>query len=148
MAMRGIGTQPATALRMLSFLLGVFILSMGISKIGWLMDAGPLTALLQEWRAAAPAASRWYLETIAIPGAPVFARLVPAGELLVGTALIAGVQVRLAALVMMLMVLNFHFASNLLFHYDYLINAYGLPVLSGLLALALGGGRMPFSLSK
>jgi hypothetical protein len=35
-----------------------------------------------------------------------------------------------------------------LFHYRYLTNGYGLPVLGGLLALALGGSRLPLSLSK
>jgi hypothetical protein len=35
-----------------------------------------------------------------------------------------------------------------MFRYDYLINAYGLPVLGGLLALAVGGARLPFSVSK
>jgi uncharacterized membrane protein YphA (DoxX/SURF4 family) len=148
MGMRERGTPAATGLRVLSLLLGVFILFMGMDKIGWLTNTAPLLRLLQEWREAAPPASRWYLETIAIPGAPIFARLVPVGELLIGSALIAGIQVRLAAALMIAMVLNFHFASDVLFHYSYLTNAYGLPVLGGLLALALGGGRLPFSLSR
>ena len=63
-------------------------------------------------------------------------------------ALILGFQVRLAALVSILMILNFHFASDVLFHYSYLTNAYGLPVLGSLLALIVGGTRLPFSLSK
>jgi len=46
------------------------------------------------------------------------------------------------------MVLNFHFASDVLFHYSYLTNGFGLPVLGGLLALAIGGTGMPLSLSK
>jgi hypothetical protein len=45
-------------------------------------------------------------------------------------------------------VLNFHFASGELFRYEFLTNAYGLPVLGGLVALALGGGRLPWSVSK
>jgi uncharacterized membrane protein YphA (DoxX/SURF4 family) len=146
--MRGSGSQAATGLRVLSLMLGVFILVMGINKIAWLTDSGPLTRLLQEWRAAAPPASAWYLDHLALPGAPVFARLVPLGELLIGLSLIAGFQVRVAALIMLLMVVNFHFASNLIFHYSYLTNAYGLPVLGGLLALALGGGRLPFAVSR
>ena len=56
---------------------------------------------------------------------------------------------RLAAALAFLMVLNFHFAADLIFRYSYLINAYGLPILGGLLALAVGGGtRLPFSVSK
>jgi len=46
------------------------------------------------------------------------------------------------------MVINFHIAADVMFRYDYLINAYGLPVLGGLLALAVGGTRLPFSASK
>ena len=135
-------------LRALSLMLGVFILFMGIDKIGWLTDDGILTGRFHEWRETAPSASRWYLEKVAIPGAPVFARIVPLAELAAGTALICGFRVRVTAAMMLLMVLNFHFASDLLFHYSYLINAYGLPVLSGLVALVIGGARLPFSVSK
>jgi len=135
-------------LRALSLMLGTFLVFMAIDKVAWLTDVGILTGLFREWLETAPPASRWYLETVAIPGAPVFARLVPLAELAAGTALICGFRVRLAAAMMLLMVLNFHFASDLLFHYSYLINAYGLPVLSGLVALVIGGARLPFSVSR
>jgi uncharacterized membrane protein YphA (DoxX/SURF4 family) len=138
----------AHGLRALSVLLGVFLIFMGLDKTDWLMDGGILTRRLQDWRASAPAMSRWYLETIAIPGAPVFARLVLLGELAAGTALVCGVKVRLAAAASLVMVLNFHFASDVIFHYSYLTNAYGPPVLGGLLALTIGGTRLPFSLSR
>jgi len=48
----------------------------------------------------------------------------------------------------MLMVINFHFAADIIFRYDYLINAYGLPILGGLAALALHGKKLPMSLSR
>ncbi|MGH9253884.1 MAG: DoxX family membrane protein [Vicinamibacterales bacterium] len=137
----------AGALRALSILLGVFLVFMGLDKIDWLTDAGPLTQLLQEWRGTARPLARWYLDTFALGGAPVFARLVPMAELSAGAALILGVRVRLAATLVLLMVINFHIASDVMFRYDYLINAYGLPVLGGLLALAIGGTRLPFSVS-
>jgi uncharacterized membrane protein YphA (DoxX/SURF4 family) len=138
----------AGGLRTLSILMGVFLLFMGVTKAGWLMDSEPLASRLREWLETAPPASRWYLETIALPGAPVFARLVLVGELAAGAALVAGFQVRLAAALALLMVLNFHFAADVLFHYSYLTNPYGLPVLGGLLALVIGGARLPFGLSK
>jgi uncharacterized membrane protein YphA (DoxX/SURF4 family) len=138
----------ASGLRVLSIALGVFLIFMGLDKAEWLMDSGILVSRLQEWRGPAPPMVRWYLDTIAIPGAPVFARLVLVGELATGTALLCGIKVRLAASVSLLMVLNFHFASDVLFHYSYLTNAYGPPVLGGLLALAIGGTRLPFTLSK
>lgn len=139
--------SSAAALRVLAVLLGVFILSMGIDKRAWLTDSGMLLGLLQEWSTSAGAINRWYLETIAIPGAPVFARLVLFGELAAGLALICGFRVRLTATLTLLMVLNFHYASDVIFHYSYFINAYGFPVMGGLLALALGGKRLPLSLS-
>jgi len=138
----------AGGLRALSLLMGAFLIFMGIDKVDWLRDGGILAARLQKWLERAPPASRWYLETVAIPGAPVFARLVMLGEVAAGTALVCGFRVRLAAAVALLMVLNYHFACGVLFHYSYLTNGYGLPVLGGLLALALGGTRLPFSVSK
>ena len=135
-------------LRALSLIMGAFLIFMGIDKVGWLMDDALLTRRLQEWLATAPPASRWYLETVAIPAAPLFARLVPLGELVAGAALVCGFRVRLAATMALLMVTNFHFASDVLFHYSYLTNGYGLPVMGGLLGLAVGGGQLPFSVSK
>lgn len=135
-------------LRVLSIALGVFLLFMGLDKIGWLLDDGFLTSRLQEWRGTARPLVRWYLDTLAIPGAPVFARVVPIAELSAGIALILGLWIRWAAALAMLMVINFHFASDIMFRYDYLINGYGLPILGGLLALALGGKKLPMSLSK
>jgi uncharacterized membrane protein YphA (DoxX/SURF4 family) len=134
-------------LRVLSIAMGVFFLFMGLDKIAWLGDPGRLTAQLRGWHDAAPAPSRWYLETVAIPGAPVFARLVPAGELAVGIALLAGIRVRLAAVAGLFMVLNFHFAMGVLLRYSYLWNGYGPPVLGSLVALAIGGSRLPFALT-
>jgi hypothetical protein len=46
------------------------------------------------------------------------------------------------------MVLNFHFAMGVLLRYSYLWNGYGPPVLGGLLALVIGGARLPFSVSS
>lgn len=135
-------------LRVLSLALGVFFLFMGLDKVEWLADPGLLSRQLHDWLGQAPPPSRWYLQTIAIPGAPFFARLVLAGELAVGAALLAGFQVRLAALAGLLMVLNFHFAMGVLLQHSYLWNGYGPPVLGGLLSLAIGGGRLPFSISS
>ena len=141
--------SPAGALRILSLALGIFLIFMAADKIAWLTDSTILVRRLQEWRGMARPAARWYLDTIAIPGAPVFARVVVLSELAAGTALILGTRVRLAAALAFLMVLNFHFAADLIFRYTYLTNAYGLPILGGLLALAVGGGtRLPFSVSK
>ena len=137
----------AWALRALSIAMGVFLIFMGLDKIGWLMDGSILTRRLLEWRGMARPFARWYIDTIALPGAPMFARLVPLAELAAGTALMLGMRVRLAAALALLMVINFHVAADVMFRYDYLSNAYGPPVLGGLLALAIGGVRLPLSVS-
>ncbi|MDA1183547.1 MAG: DoxX family membrane protein [Acidobacteria bacterium] len=145
MAIFGKLGTPVGALRLLSLIFGVFLIGMGLTKLGWLTDSAPLVRTLQGWRGDARPWVLWYLDTVAIPGAPVFARVVLFAELAAGAALILGVRVRLAAGLTLLMVLNFHVASDVIFHYSYLTNGYGLPVLGGLLALALSGTRLPFS---
>ena len=132
------------ALRVLAVFLGVFLVFQGLGKLAWFGDSGPLSGALQGWLKDAPPASRWYLETFAIPGVPMFARLVVLGELFGGLALIAGFWTRLAAGAVFLMVLNFHVASGAIFQYRFLTNAFGLPVLGGLLAVAIGGTRLPW----
>ena len=138
----------AGALRILSIAMGLFLLFMGLSKVDWFMDSGILTRQLQQWRGAARPLARWYLDTIALPTAPAFARVVPIAELAAGTALLLGMRVRLAAALALLMVVNIHVAADVMFRYEYLWNAYGPPVLGALLALAIGGTRLPFSASK
>ena len=138
----------ATGLRVLSMFLGVFFIFEGLGKIPWLTDSAPLAGALQGWLKDAPPTARWYLETVAIPGVPMFARLVPLGELLGGAALLSGFWIRIAALAAFLMVLNFHVASGAIFQYRFLTNGFGLPVLGGLLALAVGGSRLPWSIGN
>ena len=140
--------RSALGLRTLSIVLGVFRVFMGIDKISWLTNDGVLAGRFREWLETAPPASRWYLEKVAIPGTPVFARIVPLAEMAAGVALVCGFRTRLAAALALVMVLNFHFASDVLLHYSYLTNGYGLPVVGSLLALAIGGTGLPFSLSK
>ena len=107
--------SAAGGLRVLSLVMGAFLIFMGLGKLGWFTDSSFLVAELRGWWGGAPAVSRWYIDTVAMPGAPLFARLVPLGELAAGAALVAGYQVRLAAAVALLMILNFHFAMGILF---------------------------------
>lgn len=137
--------SSAGGLRVLSVFLGVFLIFEGLGKLAWFTDSTLLGAALQGWLKDAPPTTRWYLETFAIPGVPMFARLVPIGELSAGTALVLGFWPRLAAAAAFLMVLNFHVASGAIFQYRFLTNGFGLPVLGGLLALAIGGARLPWS---
>lgn len=142
------GNRQALALAVLRILLGVFLFFMGVNKLGWFLDAGPLTNTLNEWLASAGRFNRWYLETVCLPGAPAFARIVPAAELASGVALFLGLYTRAAATLALLMVLNFAVASGVIFTFGYLTNGYGLPVVGGLFALALGGANLPLSLKR
>ena len=135
-------------LRVLSLFMGAFLISMAFGKLGWFTDSSFLVAELRDWWGSAPALSRWYIDTVAMPGAPLFARLVLFGELASGAALVAGFRVHLAAGVALLMVLNFHFASGVMFQWGYLTNGFGLPVVGALAALALGARRLPFGISR
>lgn len=135
-------------LTILRVFLGVFFLFEAIGKTGWLMDSGALTKQLSGWLEAAGPWNRWYIENVCLPGVAVFARLVPLGEASTAIALLLGAYVRPAAALALLMVLNFHFASGAIFRYSFLTNGYGLPVVGGLLALAIGGAALPFALKK
>ena len=137
----------ARGLAALRILLGVFFIFEAVSKASWLMDSAPLVRRLTEWLQNATL-NRWYLETVCLPGAAVFARAVLFGEVATGLALVLGAYTRLAALLAMLMVINFHFASGVMFQFAYLTNGYGLPVLGGLLALAIGGASLPLSIRR
>jgi uncharacterized membrane protein YphA (DoxX/SURF4 family) len=137
--------REATGLVALRLFLGVFFLFEGLGKLRWLLNSEQLAKNLNDWASNANSWNSWYLHHVCLPYVSIFARLVVLGELCCGLALIVGLFTRPAALLAFLMVLNFHFASGALFQTSFLTNGYGLPVLGGLLALAIGAGRLPYS---
>lgn len=140
------GTDAATlGLRVLALMLGVFFLAMGLNKLAWLTDSGILMGKLQIFLKGASPSAAWYIQTIAMPGVPLFARVVPIAELATAVALMAGFWTRLAAALALLMVLNFHFATGEVFSRAFLLDGAGPPVLGALLALAIGGGKLPWT---
>ena len=142
------GTTGSFGLRILAVMLGVFLISTSFTMIAWITDSGILLQKFQALLQNAPPSVRWYLETVCIPGAPIFARLVPVGEFCAGLALIVGFWTRMAAIAALLMVLNYHFATSAFWSFDFLRDGTGLPVLGGLLAIAISGSRLPFSVSR
>ena len=142
------GGSGVYALRALAFMFGLFFFFNGFDKLAWFSDSGILAARLEGWLQNAPPSTRWYIETVAAPGVPFFARLVPLAELSIGMALIVGFWTRLAATVAFFMVLNFHFARGFIFDPEFLMDGTGFPVLGGLLVLALGKWALPLSASK
>jgi len=121
---------------------------MGVNKLAWITDSDILASQLLQWRDLTSGSSLWYLETIALPGAAVFARLVPVAEICAGLALFVGFRVRLIALLTLAMIFNFHFASGVIFNMSYLTNGYGPPVVGSLLALGVGGRRLAWSVTS
>ncbi len=164
------GSGEGVGLRALSMCMGLFLIRMGMQKFGWLVDSGFLVqelegwrlilagvlepdpgsgflaGLLETWRGLTFGNSLRYLDAVAIPYASIFARIIPLAEFFAGAVLMVGFSVRLTAGLVLAMVLNFHFASGILFTWGYLTNGYGPPVVGGLLALTIGGRALPFSL--
>jgi uncharacterized membrane protein YphA (DoxX/SURF4 family) len=139
--------RQGIGLALLRICIGVFFIFEGLGKIRWFGDTSVLAARFAEWSqaAAAGSVSHWYLERIAQPGLAVFARLVPLGEIVSGTALVVGFWTPFFAFVAFFMALNFNIASGALFKYSFLTNGYGLPVLGSTLALAVGGVKQRWS---
>ena len=135
-------------LRLMAVMVGVFFLSMGLNKVAWLADSSILMHKFDTFLKGAPPWTQWYIDTIAKPGVPVFARVVPLAELSTAAALILGFWVRLAAGLAFVMVLNFHVATGELFTREFLLDGAGLPLLGALLALAIAGGKLPWTVSK
>jgi len=139
--------RKGTGLAVARIAIGVFFLFEGLGKWRWFLDSSPLVNQLAGWQrtvATGSLAAR-YLNGFAVPGAALFARLVPLGEIASGLALICGVWTPLFALLAFLLALNFQFASGALFKYSFLTSGYGLPVLGSTLGLAIGGVRLPWS---
>lgn len=134
------GRAQILALAILRVCAGVFMFFFGLEKASWLLDATPLATQLSLWLLDAPPASLWYLERV-IPGAPVFARVVPLGAMVGGIALAFGFWTRIAAAVSLVVVLSLQLGAGSMFRYAYLMDASGLPLVGGLLALMVGGER-------
>src|SRR5688572_7523078 len=114
------GSAPTAVLVLLRILLCVVLYLLGLDKAPWLLDATPLAAQLSSWLLDAPPLSRWYLDRI-IPGAPVFARVIPLAAILGGIALVAGFWARIAAAVSLVAVLSLQLAAGSMFRYAYLM---------------------------
>lgn len=135
---RASSRAQGAAFVLLRVCLGVFMVAYGWQKWPWLVDARPVADQLVAWLADAPPIGRWYLERI-IPGAPVFARLVPLSAMAGGAALAMGLWTRVAAVLCLLSVLSLQFASGAVFRLAYLADPAGLPLVGGLVALLIAG---------
>jgi uncharacterized membrane protein YphA (DoxX/SURF4 family) len=134
------GSSLDVSLIVLRVSLGLFMIAKGLDKLAWFANANILAVKLHAFLAKATPANRWYVELL-IPGVAIFARLVPLGELAAGVSLIVGRFTRLASVLALLMVLNFHLATGAFLRSDFASDGQAFPVLGGLLAIALAGRR-------
>lgn len=121
-------------------------LAMSLNKLDWIGHPDLLAQRFERWLPTASPYARADLEGVAIPGAPVFARLVPLGEFLTALAMFSGTFTNVAAGVALLMVLNFHFATSAFWSPEFLRDGTGFPMIAALLALAVSGGSLPYDI--
>ena len=138
--------STAIALRVLALGLGVFFVAMSVNKIAWLTNANLLSDRFVQWAPAASPDVGWYLDTIALPVAPVLARAIPILEFCVGLSFVVGLWVRPAAAIALFLVLNFHFGTSALYAWEFLRDGTGPPVLAALVALLIGGRSLPLTI--
>jgi len=127
--------------------LGIFFIFEGWDKLPWMTHPDMLSTILHRWAEMGVPSARWYIESILIPGVSVFARMVFLAEVGAGVALCLGLRTRPVAILTILMVLNIHIAHSSIFQYGFLSKGDGLPILCGLLAVAIAAKGIPFSLS-
>jgi uncharacterized membrane protein YphA (DoxX/SURF4 family) len=138
--------STAIALRVLALGLGVFFVAMSINKIAWLADATLLSDRFVRWIPLASPSVRWYLDSIALPMAPILARAIPVSEFGVGLSFVIGLWIRPAAALALFLVLNFHFGTGALYAWEFLRDGTGPPVLAALVALVIGGRDLPLTI--
>lgn len=142
------GNREATGLAVLRVFLGVFILAESYGKLRWLLNSEGLATKLNDWAKNANSWNIWAFHHVALPYVAIWARVVMLGEVCVGLALLLGVFTRPVAIVGVLFLLVFYLLSGMIFHTDFLTSGLGLPLLGGMLALAIGAGRLPWSLKS
>jgi uncharacterized membrane protein YphA (DoxX/SURF4 family) len=109
------------------------------NKVQWLNRPELLLDRFVTWAPAASPPVRWYLQHIAIPAAPVLARVIPLSEFSVGLAFILGIAVRPAAALALFLVLNFHFGTSAVFAWEFLRDGTGPPLIAALIAMLMCG---------
>lgn len=130
---------------MLTLGLGVFFLFMSVNKVAWLTNPNLLADRFTRWLPDASPYASVYLRTVAIPGAPIFARVVPIAEFLTALAMFTGLKTNFAAAAALFMIFNFHLATSSFSSTDFLRDGTGPPMFAALLALTLVRRPLPFS---
>ncbi len=119
--------------------LGALMLHGGFEKYqeGWLRDAAPLRSSLESMQQHASGYQLQYLDSVAIPYASLWSKLICMGELALGISLLLGCLVRFSTLVGMLYVLNLYAANGMLYSLKFFASPWAALLFSALLALFL-----------
>ena len=119
--------------------IGGLFLSLGIGKIheGWLTDPAPLEKSLNNFHQHAAGPQLTYLDSVAIPYAGIWSKLMAVGETAVAVSLLLGLLVRLSSLVAIIMVANLHAATGNLFSLNFFGSPWAAVLIAGLLVLFL-----------
>ncbi len=124
---------------LLRLALGALFLSSGIEKYheGWLSNPEPLLTSLRGFHEHASVYQLRYLDSVALPFASLWAKLICGGETALGISLLLGCLARTGALVGMLFVLNLYAANGSLFSLRFFGSPWSALVFCSLLALFL-----------
>ena len=125
-------------LALLRIAAGLSLIGPGLMKFGWFGSALPLHDQFVNWAAAAPFPFVARYVNFMLPHAGALARVVALGELGLGALLVAGFLTPIAALLAAVMVLQFHFASGVMFDRHYLLGQNGLVYVLCFLVLFAG----------
>src|SRR5438132_5530658 len=129
------GLQVALAL--LRIAAGISLLGPGFAKLGWFAHP-TLEQTLANWAQHAPNGLVLGYLHLVTPHHAALARLVAIGELGLGTLLVLGFFAPVAALLALVMIAQYHFASGAMFQGSYLYGQNGLVYLLIFPALMVG----------
>jgi uncharacterized membrane protein YphA (DoxX/SURF4 family) len=122
---------------------GVSLLGTGLYKLSWFARPA-LEPHLANWAQHAPNAAVLHYLHFVMPHHAALARVVVAAELGLGALLVLGLLTPLAALLSLIMVAQFHFASGAMFDRTYLTGQNGLAFLLIFPVLIAGGAGLAF----
>ena len=119
--------------------IGGLFLSIGLEKYhsGWLTNSQPLLDSLEHYLQHAAGVQLTYLNSVAIPYASIWSKLMTIGELAVAISLLLGLFVRFSSLIAIVMVLNFSAANGNLFSLNFFGSPWAALLLAGLLTTFL-----------
>jgi uncharacterized membrane protein YphA (DoxX/SURF4 family) len=120
----------------LRIVVGIYFLVHGLNRIEWFRTSEILREELHACSSTPYPAAQWVQKRVVLPYIEIWARLVPAGELLVGAALIVGLLSRTALILSIAMTLLYHTATGKIFTPLFVSDAAGMLLLALLTMLA------------